>query len=134
MVARLRRLARPRMVIGYRWEGGAPLIIGASPYARLFNPFGAPWSILFDLRSSLLTLDNAQMRFGIVLAYSQPSTFLFPLFTLIVPVVTTFAARVASGVVATAGAAVLGASVVVTTIRGIRGSVLVLGVFHLAGG
>ena len=23
-----------------------PLIIGASPYARLFDPFGAPWSIL----------------------------------------------------------------------------------------
>ena len=38
-------------------------------------------SILFDLRSSLLTLDNAQMRFGIVLAYSQPSTFHFPLST-----------------------------------------------------
>ena len=33
----------------------------------------------FDLRSSLLTLDNAQMRFGIVLAYSQPSPFLFTL-------------------------------------------------------
>ena len=66
MVARLRRLARPRMVIGYRWEGGAPLIIGASPYARLFNPFGAPWSILFDLRSSLLTLGRAQASLALL--------------------------------------------------------------------
>ena len=131
MVARLRRLARPRMVIGYRWEGGAPLIIGASPYARLFDPFGAPWSNLFDLRSSLLTLDNAQMRFGIVLAYSQPSTFLFPLFSLIVSISVVTAA---SGIVATAVAAVLGAAVVVVTIRGVRGSVLLLGVFHLARG
>ena len=73
MVARLRRLARPRMVIGYRWEGGAPLIIGASPYARLFDPFGAPWSNLLspftlDLRSSLLTLGIAQTSFGSALA------------------------------------------------------------------
>ena len=72
---------------------------------------GDLWSILFDLWSSLLTLDNAQMRFGIVLAYSQPSTFHLSPFTLVVPVVTTFAARVASGVVTTAGASVLGAAV-----------------------
>ena len=50
------------------WFGrvGAPLIIGAGPYARLFNPFGAPWSILFDLRSSLLTLGRAQASLALL--------------------------------------------------------------------
>ena len=106
MVARLRRLARPRKVIGYRWEGGAPLIIGASPYARLFDPFGAPWSNLFDLRSSLLSLGIAQASLALLSLTRSLHLSPFTRHRLIIPVVTTFAARVASGVV---------------TIRGIRG-------------
>ena len=44
-------------------------------YLPLFPPFKFQLFTL-DLRSSLLTLDNAQMRFVIVLAYSQPSPYM----------------------------------------------------------
>ena len=61
-----------------------------------------------DLRSSLLTLDNVQASLSL---FSLTRSLHLSPFTLIVPVVATVAARVASVVTATAGAAVLGAAV-----------------------
>ena len=67
-----------RCVLSFLWRGrvgdcvdGPPVIIGASPYAWLFVPFGAPWSILpspftLDLRSSLLTLGRAQASLALL--------------------------------------------------------------------
>jgi len=99
-----------------------------------------PSLLVFHINSSFPVLITSLRDFGseggrvgpLGLTSRHPSP--FTLHRLIVPVVATFAARVASGVVTTAGASVLGAAVVVVTIRGVCGSVLVLGVFHLARG